>query len=181
LERAVARMSSVVDGLLSFAKSGAHPIGPERAVVKEVLDGLIPELEPMTKAVHTALVIEPIPGIAVACAPSMLMSVLQNLLANAAKYIVDSAVPIRRITVRALEASGQVRIEVEDTGPGIPPGKEEVIFEPHVRLEGTTQPGTGLGLATAKRIVSAYGGRIGVRSKLGEGSCFWFELPKAAS
>lgn len=85
-----------------------------------------------------------------------------------------------RITLRVLTFRRHMRVEVEDTGPGIEPDKLELIFAPYVR--GTTkQPGLGLGLATVKRLVEAHGGRVGVSSMLNQGSVFWFELPTTYS
>jgi signal transduction histidine kinase len=99
-----------------------------------------------------------------------------NLMRNAVKYMSDSAV--KRITVRVVPRKNAVRIEVEDTGPGVPDGLQTKIFEPYVRAEGVTQPGLGLGLATVKRFCEAHGGDVGVRSQPGQGSVFWFTLPK---
>ena len=72
-----------------------------------------------------------------------------------------------------------VCVEIEDNGPGLPPGAEERVFEPFRRLAQSSQPGIGLGLATVKKLVEAYQGRVGVSSRLGRGSTFWFELPRA--
>jgi signal transduction histidine kinase len=178
LDRQVARSSAIIDGLLAFAKSGARPSLGERAEVKAVVESVIADVRPLAEAASASLDTAAVGELRVACSPPMLMSVLQNLLVNAAKYIAEGG-PIRRISVRAFRLKDRVRIEIEDTGPGIPAGKEREIFEPHVRLAQTRLPGTGLGLATAKRIVDAYGGRIGVTSAHGEGSCFWVELPQA--
>jgi len=71
-----------------------------------------------------------------------------------------------------------VRVEVEDTGPGLPPGIEHSIFEPYVRAPGVTQPGLGLGLATVKRFADSHGGAVGVL-RAEAGTVFWFELPRA--
>jgi signal transduction histidine kinase len=69
------------------------------------------------------------------------------------------------------------RLEVQDTGPGIPPGHEERIFEPHVQLD-PGGGGIGLGLATVERLVNAHRGKLGVVSPPGSGALFWVELPK---
>ena len=98
---------------------------------------------------------------------------------NASKYMSDS--PVRKIAVRVRETDDVIRIQVEDTGPGVAPELREAIFEPYVRAEGATQPGLGLGLATVKRLCVAHGGEVGVRSTLGQGSTFWVTLPKAKS
>jgi signal transduction histidine kinase len=72
-------------------------------------------------------------------------------------------------------------VEVEDTGPGLEPAEEAVVFEPLVRAARPDVPGIGLGLATVRRLATAHRGSTGVRSRPGEGSLFWFELPKATS
>jgi signal transduction histidine kinase len=74
-----------------------------------------------------------------------------------------------------------VRVEFEDTGPGVPPGFEKTIFEPYRRAPGVTQPGLGLGLATVQRLILAHGGTIGVSKARGGGAIFWFELPRAVA
>lgn len=104
--------------------------------------------------------------------------IVANLIRNAVKFIVDADPLDRHITVRAKRHEGGVRVEIEDTGPGIKPGQESQIFNPYFRGQ-DSKPGLGLGLATVKRIVEGYGGTVGVDSVLGRGSCFWFELPEA--
>jgi signal transduction histidine kinase len=106
----------------------------------------------------------------------VLTNIVSNLAQNAVKYMADSE--LKRITVRAIDRGELVRVEMEDTGPGLPAGLEAKVFEPYVRAEGLTQPGLGLGLATVKRLCEAHGGNVGVRSTRGAGSVFWFELPK---
>jgi signal transduction histidine kinase len=105
--------------------------------------------------------------------------VLANLVGNAAKFIVEGSELPRRICVRVSEETHTARVEIEDNGPGIPSEAEQSIFEPFRRLHTTRQPGFGLGLATVKKIVEAYHGRLGVRSRPAKGSVFWFEMPKA--
>ena len=113
-----------------------------------------------------------------ACSPGILGSLVSNLVHNAIKYLGDRSE--RRITVRVLERGAMVRFEVEDTGPGLPPDLERTVFDAYVRARGTLLPGFGLGLATVKKAAEAHGGRVGVRSVVGRGCLFWFELPLAA-
>jgi signal transduction histidine kinase len=105
------------------------------------------------------------------------MSVLGNIVRNAVKYMGDGARREVRVRVEATDGS-TVRLEVEDTGPGIPRSLGERVFEPFVRGS-SDGSGSGLGLATAKRLVTAHGGRIGFRSQEGQGTLFWVELPQA--
>jgi signal transduction histidine kinase len=107
----------------------------------------------------------------------VLGTVLSNLVSNAFKYTREA--PVRQITLRAVAAPHDVRVEVEDTGPGIPPGLQEAIFEPYRRGPGVEQPGLGLGLATVKRLVLAHGGKLGVHAGPSGGAVFWIDLPRA--
>jgi signal transduction histidine kinase len=102
--------------------------------------------------------------------------VLGNLLSNAIKY----TPPGGRIEVRA-EVRGRggvappsygVAIDVQDSGPGIPPDKLEVVFEEFVRLDDSDKPGAGLGLAIARRVARLLDGDLTVASTPGRGSCF---------
>ncbi len=103
--------------------------------------------------------------------------VLANLLGNALRH----TPPGGRVEVRAWRVdSGQVRVEVVDSGPGIPDAIRERIFEPFYRGEPSrVRSGgrVGLGLAIARGIVRAHGGEIGVESVPGQGSRFYFTLP----
>jgi signal transduction histidine kinase len=102
--------------------------------------------------------------------------VVFNLLSNAIKFSPDGG----SIRVRAGlgEYGEEIRIAVQDAGPGVPPEERERIFEPFVRLpEPEPREGTGLGLAIAKKLVELHGGRIWVDSAPGKGSTFAFSLP----
>ena len=102
--------------------------------------------------------------------------VLLNLLSNAVKFTPEGG----RITVSAAPADGGVEISVSDTGIGIAVEDQEAIFQ-EFRQVGTDyarkREGTGLGLALARRFIDLHGGRISVKSRLGEGSTFTFNLP----
>jgi CheY-like chemotaxis protein len=107
--------------------------------------------------------------------PQSLRQVLLNLLSNAVKYNHEGG----EIAVTAsLTIDGHLRMQVQDTGEGIPPEKMERLFTPFDRLDRDSieQEGTGLGLALSKGLVEAMGGRIGAQSKPGVGSIFWLEL-----
>jgi signal transduction histidine kinase len=104
--------------------------------------------------------------------------VLINLLTNAIKYNRAGG----RVDVRCSAVPGQpVRISVEDTGPGLTPEQLTQLFDPFNRLgqEHGAESGTGIGLVICKRLVELMGGRMGVDSTVGVGSCFWFELDPA--
>ena len=106
--------------------------------------------------------------------------VLLNLLSNAVKYNRRGGT----VTLRdRLNGSGRLRVEVVDTGVGIPPEKRGELFLPFTRLsaEGSGVEGTGIGLTITKQLVEQMGGRIGFESTVGAGSAFWFELPASGA
>lgn len=181
IDRQLERMSQVIEALLGFATAGAVPATEGRADLNVVLNAVLAGIRPRLEAIDVELTVAPVPPLEIACSAGALSSVLANLLGNAAKFVLEGSELPRRIAVRVREEAHAAHIEVEDNGPGIPPEAEERIFEPFQRLNTTRQTGFGLGLATVKKIVEAYHGHLGVRSRLTKGSVFWFDLPKAPS
>lgn len=105
-----------------------------------------------------------------------IMQVVYNLVNNAVNYTGAD----KTVLVRQTVENGAVRISVSDTGEGIDPAQLPLIFDRYYRERCTHRRapiGTGLGLSIVKEIVTAHGGRYGVQSQVGKGSCFWFELP----
>ncbi len=128
------------------------------------------------------ILVEAFPAASVACEPGVLAVILSNLVRNAIKFTGDESRPVRRVTLRGRAGNQHLRLEVEDTGPGIPPAAAARIFEPFVRLKqagDAARVGIGLGLATVKRFVEANGGKVGVETWPGQGCCFWVTLPLA--
>jgi CheY-like chemotaxis protein len=110
-----------------------------------------------------------------------LRQAMLNLLSNAVKFT-----EVGRVVLRATRGTpaGQLRIEVRDTGIGIPDEARGRLFKEFSQVDASISRrfgGTGLGLAITQRIVKAMNGRIGVDSEAGKGSCFWFEIPIVAA
>lgn len=105
--------------------------------------------------------------------------VLDNLISNALKFTRKGKVEVR-VSLGLKSSVPEVLFEVEDTGPGIPDEKQQLIFERYRQLEeGGSREGMGLGLSISKGLVEVLGGRIWCRSAPGQGSCFSFTLPAA--
>lgn len=173
LERArsgLLRMQRLISDLLAYARLGASlrrepvPLGP---VVAAVLDDLTTVLDGARVDVGD---LPTVLGDEV-----QLRSVLQNLLANAAKFTRPLRTP--HLAVRGERDGNRARIEIVDNGPGIPADRRDGVFELLTR-ETTDVPGSGIGLATCRAIVTAHGGRIGIDDAPdGPGTLVWFELP----
>jgi hypothetical protein len=110
--------------------------------------------------------------------PVRLAQILNNLIANAFKYG-DNFSPIR-VSAHARD-DGFGRIEIANTGPGIPAAERGTVFLPFRRSQsvGRSVPGAGLGLSIAKLLVEAQGGRIDFESEPGRPTRFWIDLPLA--
>jgi two-component system, OmpR family, phosphate regulon sensor histidine kinase PhoR len=175
------RLGALVEDLLELSRieSGSVPLRPEAIAVAELAQRLLRELDPRLRTgeldsdVHLDA-----PGRVIADR-SALEHVLANLLDNAIKYTPAGG----RVAVRVRPApEGRVRIEVVDSGLGIPRKDLPRIFERFYRVDPSRSRalgGTGLGLAIVKHQVQAMGGQLGVESQLGRGSRFWVELPAA--
>ncbi|MBS1199931.1 MAG: multi-sensor hybrid histidine kinase [Proteobacteria bacterium] len=114
--------------------------------------------------------------------PVRLRQIVTNLLGNAIKYTETGHVVVRARAAGQEDGRFRLRVEVEDTGLGIPEAEISSVFEAFTQVdsfETRKHGGTGLGLAITRQLVSLLGGEVGVVSRLAQGSTFWFELPLA--
>jgi PAS domain S-box-containing protein len=111
---------------------------------------------------------------------SRIRQVLTNLVGNAVKFT-DAGYVLTTVQCEAVDTErAHLRISVHDTGPGIPHDKLNLLFRKFSQVDASTtrrHTGTGLGLAISRQLVELMGGAMGVESRLGEGSTFWFTLP----
>lgn len=175
IESAGSRMSSLISDLLIYAQAGEQ--------VTEVwtdvsLDSVIEEaqanLEQSLRECSAELVKGPMP--VVTGNEGQLVQLLQNLIGNAVKYRSPDRTPLVDITAEK-QPDRTWLFSVEDNGLGIAMEHLEVVFAAFKRLHGREVPGTGIGLATCRRIVERHGGRIWAESEGTGGAKFLFTLP----
>ena len=179
IKRAGERMTRMVQDLLDVAKfeSGRLGIDKRGVDVAPLVNEAIDMLRPL--AVERALrleasVVDDLPPIA--ADSGRVLQVFSNLIGNAIKF----TPPGGRIVIRAEPVGGQTRFSVTDTGPGISPAHLQQVFGRFWQADANDRRGIGLGLAIAKGIVEAHGGRIWVESELGHGTTFYFTLAGGA-
>ena len=169
--RSATRMAGMIEQILSHAKVGAvlHRTDTDlRLVLASVLEDLAPTLEARSARVVTG----ELPTLR--ADEQQLYSVLLNLVSNAVKYARPGVAPV--IAVSAERMGERWRCAVHDNGIGISAADRDRVFGLFNRVE-TSVEGSGIGLATARRIIEAHGGAIGVSSAEGPGTIVWFELP----
>ena len=174
---------ALINEVLDIARieAGKMSLSLEPVSVSETLGQTLELIAPIAAERHVTLSSEEVDeAVFVYADRQRLKQVLLNLLSNAVKYNhEDGAVTV---SVEAND-NGRVRIQVSDTGEGIPPERLDELFVAFERLGVESGPieGTGLGLALARGLAEAMGGELGVRSELGKGSTFWVELEPATS
>ncbi len=170
------RMELLISGLLAYSQVSRTADSPLEPVdIGEVIETVKKNLSAAIEETQAEIAVSPLPQALGESVP--LVHLLQNLISNALKYRAEKP----RVRIAASE-QGPDRwlFSVEDNGIGIPKEFQTQIFGIFKRLHDRTQyPGTGIGLAICQKIVARYGGRIWVESEPGQGSTFFFTLPRA--
>jgi len=172
------RLRSLIDDMLNLShlEMGKPQIKLERIALRHIIDESVRDLSPLAESKGQNIEIklsEDLPPIA--ADRQKLGLILANLLSNAVKFTPEGG----RITVEAKSNEHEIWVSVSDTGIGIPPEEQEMIFERFYQVGDSLtrkQGGIGLGLAIAKGIVELCGGRIWVESQVGRGSTFTFSI-----
>jgi len=178
-QSAVRELTTMVEALLDISRmeSGQMPLELADHDIREIAKTAIESTTLMAEFEEVRLILsgEPSPA---RVDESLILRVLLNLLGNAIKASRSGAA----VEVRVNGDESTVRLEVSDTGPGIPAEYRGKIFERFGQVEArrnNQKHSTGLGLTFCKLAVEAHGGQIGVDSVIDQGSTFWFSLPRS--
>lgn len=156
----------------------SRPLGREPADINQLLREVLPILENELRHARITLELslaEPLPA---ALADGVqIQQILINLVRNAIDAMTGLEDGRRRLSIGTKFGSGQVRIVVGDTGPGLDPKIAANLFQP---FQSTKPTGLGLGLAICRTLIQAHGGQIGVEATTPRGTTFYFSLPALA-
>lgn len=162
-------ISDILD--LSKIEAGTFGIIPEQVDAQQLCNELLQSMQVRATEQVEILLAPELPELTFTSDKNRLYQVLLNFVTNALKFTSEGSIVIDyRIN------GNEVRFSVQDTGMGIEPEKQEAIFTRFVKLNNFIA-GTGLGLPICQSIVTQLGGKIGVESEPGKGSCFWFTYP----
>ena len=173
LRRAIARMAALVEDLLALALADARVRGrcDPAAVLARLERDFAPRLEVEGGALRVAVAHAEVP-----CSEGLLMRAVSNLIDNAVKYHRPAVSPVVKISGAPID--GGYDLSVSDNGVGMSAEDAERVFEPFYRSPRARHlPGTGLGLSMVNRVAVASGGKLSVRTRLGEGTTFVVHLP----
>jgi signal transduction histidine kinase/CheY-like chemotaxis protein len=183
IQNSAEALLGIINDILDFSKIEAGKMVLEqtdfelRDLVEETV-GLVAH-RAHEKGVEIATVLPPGFAPVLLGDPLRLRQILINLVGNAIKFTDHGEITVRVEDVRSTQRTVALRVTVSDTGAGIADDHREMIFESFAQEDGSASRrfgGTGLGLAICKQLIELMGGEIGVESRLGKGSDFWFSL-----
>lgn len=170
------RLSLMVNDILDLSKleSGKQKLSPSEFLIGEKLSEIIARFKGISEKMGYSIHFTPDEEKLVCCDVVKIEQVIYNLINNAINYTGED----KQVYVRQINRPDGVVIEVQDTGEGIDEEKIKLIFDKYYRSENHKREvvGTGLGLSIVKAVLKLHNYDYGVRSKLGEGSVFWFRI-----
>jgi len=178
IREAAIRMGNLVEALLQLSKLDRAKLNRELVDVSQLARAIAGELQLSEPERQVDFVIED--GLVVEADPNLTRAVLDNLMGNAWKFTRKE--PHARIEVGTSPKEVLVTCFVRDNGAGFDLSHADKLFAPFQRMHKEVDfPGTGIGLATVRRIVERHGGRVWAESKVGQGATFWFTLGSSSS
>jgi two-component system sensor kinase FixL len=167
-------MQELINDLLQVSRIGRMELHYERVSINTVLDEVAENAAERIRSTQARF--EPAADLPVILADrKRLAQVFENLIGNALKYTAAARDPL--VQVFWSDAGSEIHLCVKDNGPGIEPQYHGKIFGLFQRLD-SGKEGTGVGLTIVSRIMQLHGGRVWVKSQLGEGAEFWLAFPK---
>lgn len=177
IQRAAVRMDDLIKDLLDYGRLSHGDLPLESVSLDQVMSDVGYQLSADLLASNAVMDIAA-PLASVRANALILEQLVANLVSNALKYVSPGTRPHIRIWSETGEKF--VRLHVQDNGIGIAPEHHDRIFRVFERLQTESEySGTGIGLAIVRKGAERMGGKVGVESRPGGGSCFWLELPKA--
>ncbi|MBU6451772.1 MAG: CHASE3 domain-containing protein [Cyanobacteria bacterium REEB67] len=183
------RLIRLINDILDIRKieAGKLQLFLKDESVAEIVKATVDGIRAMADEAHVSLSVMPIdPSLKMLCDRDRMVQVLTNLIGNAVKFspageaVTVSAEPVAAANGGSMPSENpRIRLAIKDTGPGISDAEREKLFHVFQQLDSSdSRPkgGTGLGLAISKALVEQHGGTIGLDSKVGAGSTFWFEV-----
>ena len=177
LERQAEKLQFLIDALVKTSRleTGVLAMAPKSHPIQRLLDGAASQAAPKAEARGIALTVEPV-DLTARFDPKWTSEALYNLVDNAVKYTPAGG----SVTLRAIGYELFCRVDVTDTGPGIPEAEQARIFQRFYRSPASSEEeGVGIGLYLARQIAAGQGGYLKVTSRPGEGSTFSLFLPRA--
>jgi PAS domain S-box-containing protein len=169
----IERLSKLMNDLLEYSETGNVPQHRVLVSLGDPLRVSLANLQHHIDASGATITVRELPTVEIDRTQTALL--FQNLIGNAIKYRREDT-PLR-VHIEAVQEGTDCRVSVTDNGQGFKAEHAVYIFEPFRRLHGAEIKGSGIGLATCKRIVERWGGRIWAESIPGEGSTFFFTIP----
>lgn len=180
LEAALASLDGLLHGLVDVSRldAGLVPVSRRPIHLRRMLGDLGEEYAPQARERSIALRLVASDAW-IESDPVLLKRILDNFLSNALRYA-----PAGRVLIGCRRRGDALEIQVVDTGPGIPAGQHQAVFEEFTQLDNPQrdrEQGLGLGLAIVRRLGELLGHRVGLRSAPGRGSIFWARVPVTAA
>jgi signal transduction histidine kinase len=178
VERSQTHLARLIDDILDFARleAGRVRVLLEAVPTKEIIDDLVPLVEPQAVLKQISVTAESPRGLVVAVDRQRMRQIMVNLVGNAIKF----TNPGGAVRVLVRPEANRIRFDVQDNGVGIPADRLKEIFEPFVQVDDAltrTASGAGLGLAISRDLARAMGGDLSVQSEPGKGSVFSVSFP----
>jgi PAS domain S-box-containing protein len=171
------RLQHLVLDLLAFSRAASRELDVKESNLNDLVSEIVADMHADLEASQGKIDFEQLPALAVD--RTQLRQVFHNLLANAIKFRREGVPP--EVSVSVESTPGEWIFAVKDNGIGFDPALMSKLFKPFKRLHTDDEyPGTGIGLAIAKRVVERHGGRIWAESEPGMGSTFFFSLPRTS-